>query len=59
MIEECHSEDDADNWSLLYRFPIVEPDPGHTKLRLSREGLEAIKRIETPISAVAVSYFFC
>ncbi|KNA19971.1 hypothetical protein SOVF_056590 [Spinacia oleracea] len=35
-------------------FPIVEPDPGHTKLRLSREGLEAIKRIETPISAVAV-----
>lgn len=35
-------------------FPIVEPDPGHTKLRLSREGLEAIKKITTPISAVAV-----
>ncbi|GMI98734.1 GUANYLATE-BINDING PROTEIN-LIKE 2 [Hibiscus trionum] len=35
-------------------FPIVEPDPGHTKLRLSREGLEAISRITTPISAVAV-----
>ncbi|KAL5702148.1 hypothetical protein ACHQM5_027399 [Ranunculus cassubicifolius] len=35
-------------------FPIVEPDPGHTKLRLSREGLEAIERITTPISAVAV-----
>ncbi|KAG9451897.1 hypothetical protein H6P81_004801 [Aristolochia fimbriata] len=35
-------------------FPIVEPDPGHTKLQLSREGLEAIKRITTPIAAVAV-----
>lgn len=35
-------------------FPIVEPDPGHTKLRLSREGLEAIQRIKTPIAAVAV-----
>ena len=38
-----------------YRFPIVEPDPGHTKLRISREGLEAIQRITTPIAAVAVS----
>ncbi|KAA8543306.1 hypothetical protein F0562_021199 [Nyssa sinensis] len=37
-----------------YRFPIVEPDPGHTKLRLAREGLEAIERITTPIAAVAV-----
>ncbi|KAK4382706.1 Guanylate-binding protein 4 [Sesamum angolense] len=35
-------------------FPIIEPDPGHTKLRLSREGLEAIERITTPIAAVAV-----
>ncbi|KAL6214635.1 hypothetical protein ACLB2K_014067 [Fragaria x ananassa] len=35
-------------------FPIVEPDPGHTKLRLSKEGLEAIERITTPIAAVAV-----
>ncbi|KAK4560244.1 hypothetical protein RGQ29_009141 [Quercus rubra] len=35
-------------------FPIVEPDPGHTKLRLSREGLEAIGKITTPIAAVAV-----
>ncbi|TQD90258.1 hypothetical protein C1H46_024175 [Malus baccata] len=35
-------------------FPIVEPDPGHTKLRLSREGLEAIERITNPIAAVAV-----
>ncbi|KAF5482316.1 hypothetical protein F2P56_002897 [Juglans regia] len=35
-------------------FPIVEPDPGHTKLRLAREGLEAIERITTPIAAVAV-----
>ncbi|XP_048441672.1 guanylate-binding protein 4 isoform X2 [Pyrus x bretschneideri] len=36
------------------KFPIVEPDPGHTKLRLSREGLEAIERITNPIAAVAV-----
>lgn len=35
-------------------FPIVEPDPGHTKLRLSREGLEAIEKITNPIAAVAV-----
>ncbi|XP_051142131.1 uncharacterized protein LOC127259036 [Andrographis paniculata] len=35
-------------------FPIVEPDPGHTRLRLSTEGLEAIERITTPIAAVAV-----
>ncbi|XP_047316053.1 guanylate-binding protein 4-like [Impatiens glandulifera] len=35
-------------------FPIVEPDPGHTKLRISMEGLEAIERITTPIAAVAV-----
>ncbi|CAA2971797.1 guanylate-binding 4 [Olea europaea subsp. europaea] len=35
-------------------FPIIEPDPGHTKLRLSREGLEAIERRTTPIAAVAV-----
>lgn len=36
----------------------MEPDPGHTKLRLSREGLEAIERITTPIAAVAVSLRF-
>ncbi|MFS7888799.1 putative guanylate-binding protein [Helianthus anomalus] len=35
-------------------FPIIEPDPGHTKLRLSSEGLEAIRRITNPIAAVAV-----
>lgn len=35
-------------------FPIIEPDPGHTKLRISREGLKAISRITTPIAAVAV-----
>lgn len=35
-------------------FPIVEPDPGHTKLRLSQEGLEAIERITNPIASVAV-----
>nr|XP_017191457.2 guanylate-binding protein 4-like isoform X2 [Malus domestica] len=47
------------SWSLAIEnfhqaFPIVEPDPGHTKLRLSREGLEAIERITNPIAAVAV-----
>ncbi|OWM70417.1 hypothetical protein CDL15_Pgr008706 [Punica granatum] len=36
------------------RFPIVEPDPGHTKLRLSREGLDVIEKITTPIAVVAV-----
>ncbi|XP_010323054.1 uncharacterized protein [Solanum lycopersicum] len=35
-------------------FPIVEPDYGHTKLRLATQGLEAIQRITTPIAAVAV-----
>ncbi|OAY82517.1 Guanylate-binding protein 4, partial [Ananas comosus] len=35
-------------------FPIVEPDPDHTKLHLAREGLEAIRRIKNPIAAVAV-----
>ncbi|CAO2826522.1 unnamed protein product [Amaranthus hypochondriacus] len=35
-------------------FPIVEPDPDHTKLHLSKAGLEAIERITSPISAVAV-----
>lgn len=43
---------------LLDRFPIIEPDPGHTKLRLSREGLEAIEKITTPIAAVAVGFAF-
>lgn len=38
-----------------HRFPIVEPDPGHTKLRISKEGLEAFQKITTPIAAVAVS----
>ncbi|GAB4841666.1 hypothetical protein Ancab_022388 [Ancistrocladus abbreviatus] len=40
--------------NLHQAFPIVEPDSGHTKLRLAREGLEAIERIEKPIAAVAV-----
>ncbi|XP_022854737.1 guanylate-binding protein 7 [Olea europaea var. sylvestris] len=40
--------------NLHQAFPIIVPDPGHTKLRLSREGLEAIERITTPIAAVAV-----
>uniref|UniRef100_A0A0E0KK65 GB1/RHD3-type G domain-containing protein n=1 Tax=Oryza punctata TaxID=4537 RepID=A0A0E0KK65_ORYPU len=35
-------------------FPIVEPDYGHTKLRLSQQGLDAIRRIETPIAVVGV-----
>ncbi|EEE66682.1 hypothetical protein OsJ_23332 [Oryza sativa Japonica Group] len=45
---------DPDQDELERAFPIVEPDHGHTKLRLAKEGLEAIKRIETPIAAVAV-----
>ncbi|PKI54148.1 hypothetical protein CRG98_025443, partial [Punica granatum] len=39
---------------LRQAFPIVEPDPGHTKLRLSREGLDVIEKITTPIAVVAV-----
>lgn len=35
-------------------FPIVEPDSGHTKLLLAREGLEAIQRITTPVAVVGV-----
>ncbi|MQL86058.1 hypothetical protein Taro_018591 [Colocasia esculenta] len=35
-------------------FPIVEPDSGHTKLRLAKEGLEAIKRITNPIASIAM-----
>ncbi|PKA59769.1 hypothetical protein AXF42_Ash011893 [Apostasia shenzhenica] len=35
-------------------FPVVEPDFGHTKLRLAREGLEAIRRIKNPIAALSV-----
>lgn len=35
-------------------FPIIEPDPGHTKLRLARAGLEAIERVTTPVAAIAV-----
>ena len=33
----------------------MEPDYGHTKLRLSEQGLEAIRRIEIPIAIVGVS----
>ena len=33
----------------------MEPDYGHTKLRLSQQGLEAIRRIENPIAVVGVS----
>ncbi|KAJ6405693.1 hypothetical protein OIU84_013620 [Salix udensis] len=40
-------------------FPIIEPDPGHTKLRLSSEGLEAIKRITNPIAAVSLLSLSC
>ncbi|XP_062214327.1 uncharacterized protein LOC133915255 [Phragmites australis] len=43
-----------DSDELERAFPIVEPDYGHTKLRLSEQGLEAIRRIETPIAIVGV-----
>ena len=36
----------------------MEPDSAHTKLRLAREGLEAIQRITTPIAVVGVSIAF-
>lgn len=36
----------------------MEPDPGHTKLRLTREGLDVIEKITTPIAVVAVSFRF-
>ncbi|KAM0840718.1 hypothetical protein ACQ4PT_059486 [Festuca glaucescens] len=45
---------ESDAGELERAFPIVEPDYGHTKLRLSKEGLEAIQRIKTPIAAVSV-----
>ncbi|GJN10091.1 hypothetical protein PR202_ga28154 [Eleusine coracana subsp. coracana] len=45
---------DAGAVDLERAFPIVEPDYGHTKLRLAKEGLEAIQRIETPIAAVSI-----
>ncbi|CAL5066787.1 unnamed protein product [Urochloa decumbens] len=45
---------DADDGELERAFPIVEPDYGHTKLHLAKEGLEAIQRIKTPIAAVSV-----
>ncbi|CAN6308918.1 unnamed protein product [Urochloa humidicola] len=45
---------DLDPDELERAFPIVEPDYGHTKLRLSEQGLEAIRRIENPIAVVGV-----
>nr|CAB3455850.1 unnamed protein product [Digitaria exilis] len=45
---------DADAGEFERAFPIVEPDYGHTKLRLAKEGLEAIQRIKTPIAAASV-----
>lgn len=45
---------ESDAGELERAFPIVEPDYGHTKLRLSKQGLEAIQRIKTPIAAVSV-----
>ncbi|URD96681.1 GTP binding protein [Musa troglodytarum] len=37
-------------------FPIVKPDPDHLRLRLAREGLDAIQNITTPVAVVAVVY---
>ncbi|VAI38583.1 unnamed protein product [Triticum turgidum subsp. durum] len=45
---------ESDAGELERAFPIVEPDYGHTKLRLSKQGLEAIQRINTPIAVVSV-----
>lgn len=46
-----HGDEDSYHHRAL---PIVEPDNGHTKLILTKEGLDAISKIETPIAAVAV-----
>ncbi|PAN44538.1 hypothetical protein PAHAL_9G051500 [Panicum hallii] len=48
------SAGDPDPDELERAFPIVEPDHGHTKLRLSEQGLDAIRRIENPIAIVGV-----
>nr|XP_018679856.1 PREDICTED: guanylate-binding protein 5-like isoform X3 [Musa acuminata subsp. malaccensis] len=42
--------------SKYYRraFPILQSDPDHIRLRLAREGLQAIQDITTPVAAVAV-----
>lgn len=47
-------DSDPDTHELDRAYPIVEPDYGHTKLRLSQQGLEAIRRIENPIAVVGV-----
>ncbi|XP_064957913.1 uncharacterized protein LOC135608799 [Musa acuminata AAA Group] len=44
----------ATDYRLWLRFPIVKPDPNHLRLRLAREGLDAIQNITTPIAVVAV-----
>ncbi|KAI4985758.1 hypothetical protein ZWY2020_018388 [Hordeum vulgare] len=54
MLAAAVGESDAGELDLDRAFPIVEPDYGHTKLRLSKQGLEAIQRINTPIAAVSV-----
>uniref|UniRef100_A0A7N0ZZC3 GB1/RHD3-type G domain-containing protein n=1 Tax=Kalanchoe fedtschenkoi TaxID=63787 RepID=A0A7N0ZZC3_KALFE len=55
LVYFCVAEDGYSSIENLHQaFPIVEPDPGHTKLRLSKEGLEVIERIKNPIAAVAV-----
>ncbi|CAM8976738.1 unnamed protein product [Rhodiola kirilowii] len=55
LIFGCLFEDGYSSIENLHQaFPIVEPDPGHTKLRLSKEGLKIIERIKNPIAAVAV-----
>lgn len=36
----------------------MQPDPDHIRLRLAREGLQAIQDITTPVAAVAVSLAF-
>ncbi|XP_042387311.1 guanylate-binding protein 4-like [Zingiber officinale] len=48
----CGTTDDPVD--LRRTFPIVEPDSEHTKLRIAREGLEAIKKITNPIASVVV-----
>ncbi|GBG71009.1 hypothetical protein CBR_g8307 [Chara braunii] len=42
------------SFNLHRSFPIVLPDPGHTKLALSEEGLDVISQIDLPVAVVAV-----
>ncbi|CAI5494657.1 unnamed protein product [Closterium sp. Naga37s-1] len=39
---------------VLCRYPVIQPDTKHTKLKVSQEGLNVIRSIKNPIAIVAV-----